>query len=227
MPPLLLISPLGQHPFVLLFHNFVIAQHLLVSMNNMSALEEALDILPLSICVDEWAVKEAVMTQLAQELSTLLRQSASAFNVSEDVMKQALASALIATQHKVISNPPSFVKIAKKYQRRTSTSALSGSVSGMSNDITHVAGTGNRAESPEITSSNVSAPGSMSTGSLGVADFMDPEVLKTAKVWRFQKLSKAELVGLLEHYTQLPAPASTTKSHMIKLLMDHACRSAQ
>lgn len=57
---------------MLLFHNFVIAQHLLVSMNNMSALEEALDILPLSICVDEWAVKEAVMTQLAQELSTLL-----------------------------------------------------------------------------------------------------------------------------------------------------------
>ena len=60
-------------------------------------------------------------------------------------------------------------------------------------------------------------------GSLGVADFMDPEVLKTAKVWRFQKLSKAELVGLLEHHTQLPAPA--TKSHVIKLLMDHAAGS--
>ncbi len=40
-------------------------------------------------------------------------------------MKQALASALIATQHKVISNPPSFVRIAKKYQRRSSTPALS------------------------------------------------------------------------------------------------------
>lgn len=225
MSPLLLLSPLAQHPLVFHYHLFsvVIAQHMLVSMNNMSALEEALDILPFTISVDERAVKEAVIPQLAQEVCTVLQQSASgsAFNVPEDLMKQALASALIATQHKVISNPPSFVKIAKKYQRRAST------VSSMSNDISNDAGTRNRAESPEITSSNVSAPGSMSTGSLGVADFMDPEVLKTAKVWRFQKLSKAELVGLLEHHSQVPAPASATKSHMIKLLMGHAARNTQ
>ena len=40
----------------------------LVKMNNMSALEEALDILPFTISVDERGVKEAVITQLAQEL---------------------------------------------------------------------------------------------------------------------------------------------------------------
>jgi hypothetical protein len=211
--------------------SFAIAQHLLVSMNNMSALEEALDILPLSISVDERAVKEAVITQLAQELCTVLRQSASgsAFNVSEDIMKQALASALIATQHKVISNPPSFVKIAKKYQRRASTPALSNlsTVSRLSNGVSDDPSMHKRAGTPEISSSNVSDPGSTmsAAGSLGVADFMNPEVLKTAKVWRFQKLSKAELVGLLEHHTQVPAPSSATKSHMIKLLMNHAARS--
>ncbi len=84
-------------------------------MNNMSALEEALDILPFTILVDERAVKEAVITQLAQELCLGLRQTvpSSAFGVSEDIMKQAIASPLIVTQQKVISNPPSFVKIAK------------------------------------------------------------------------------------------------------------------
>ncbi len=142
-------------------------------------------------------------------------------------MKQALASALIATQHKVISNPPSFVKTAKKYQRRASTPALSNlsTVSSLSNGVFADVGMHNRAGTPEISSSNVSDPGSTmsAAGSLGVADFMNPEVLKTAKVWRFQKLSKAELVGLLEHHTQLPAPA--TKSHVIKLLMDHAAGS--
>ena len=204
----------------------------LVKMNTMSALEEALDILPFTISVDERGVKEAVITQLAQELCIVLRQTASgsAFAVSEDIMKQALASALIATQHKVITNPPTFVKITKKYQRRSGTPALSShsNISSMSNGASADAGTRNRAESPEISSSNVSAPGStMSTGSLGVADFMNPEVLKTAKVWRFQKLSKAELFGLLEHHTQVPAPASATKSHMIKLLMDHAARNIQ
>jgi len=83
----------------------------LLAMNNMSALEEALDILPLSVSVDERAVKEPVITQVAQELCLGLRQSlpSSAFSVGEDIMKQALA-ALIVTQQKVISNPPSFVK---------------------------------------------------------------------------------------------------------------------
>ena len=212
--------------------NFAAPQHSLVIMNNMSALEEALDILPFSISVDERAVKEAVITHLAQELCTILRQSASgsAFNVSEDTMKQALASALIATQHKIITNPPSFVKITKKYQRRSSAPALSNlsNASSMSNGVSNDAGMRNRAGSPEISSSNVSAPGStVSAGSLGLADFMDPEVLKTAKLWRFQKLSKAELMGLVEHHTQVPVPASATKAHVIKILMDHAASNVQ
>ena len=40
-------------------------------------------------------------------------------------MKQALATGLIITQQKVIANPPTFVKITKKYQRRVNTPALS------------------------------------------------------------------------------------------------------
>ena len=171
-------------------------------------------------------------TQLAQEVCIVLRQSASgsAFNVSEDIMKQALASALIATQHKVISNPPSFVRIAKKYQRRSSTPASSSlsDVSSMSKGESNDAGTRNRAGSPDISSSSVSAPGSaLSGGSLGVADFMNPEVLKTAKLWRFQKLSKAELAGLIEHHTQVQVPSSAKKSHLIKILMNHAASNVQ
>jgi len=90
-----------------------LAQSSVHVMNNMSALEEALDILPFT--VDSKAVKEAVINQVAQELCTNLRQRESSFNVTEDAMKQALASALIETQRKVVSNPPAFVSIFKKY----------------------------------------------------------------------------------------------------------------
>ncbi len=110
--------------------------------------------------------------------------------MTDEAMKQALAGALIVTQQRVIANPPTFVKIAKKYQRRASTPALS-NVSSMSNGG---AGQPSRAESPEVTSSNISAgPGSsMSAGSLGVADFMNPEVLTTAKLWRFQNAQSSQ-----------------------------------
>ncbi len=37
-------------------------------MDNMSALDQALDILPFCVKVDDRAVKEAVITQLAHEL---------------------------------------------------------------------------------------------------------------------------------------------------------------
>ncbi|KAL0047904.1 hypothetical protein WJX82_002910 [Trebouxia sp. C0006] len=48
-----------------------------------------------------------------------------------------------------------------------------------------------RAGSPEVSSSNQSgASASGSAGSLGVQDFMNPDILKTAKLWRFQKLSR-------------------------------------
>lgn len=50
-----------------------------------------------------------------------------------------------------------------------------------------------RAGSPEVSSSNLSGPAtSSSAGSLGVQDFMNPEILKTAKLWRFQKLSREQ-----------------------------------
>ncbi len=180
-------------------------------MNNMLALDEALDILPFTVSVDDRAVKEAVIDQVAKELCSSLRQqaSSSSFDVTDEAMKQALAGALIVTQQRVIANPPTFVKMAKKYQRRASTPALS-NVSSMSNGG---AGRPSRAESPEVSSSNISAgPGSsMSAGSLGMADFMNPEVLTTAKLWRFQKLSKAELGGLVEHYTQVLLPTRPQK----------------
>ncbi len=83
--------------------------------------------------VNDKAVKEAVIDQVAKELCSGLRLSSSSFIVSEESMKQALASALIVTQQKVISNPPTFVKIAKKYQRRASTPAMS-NISSMPND---------------------------------------------------------------------------------------------
>lgn len=92
----------------------------------MSALEQASDILPIKVTVDDQAVKEAVIIQVAQEVCLYLHQHfpKSTFDVSEDCMKQALASGLISTQQKVIANPPTFVKITKKYQRHASTPAL-------------------------------------------------------------------------------------------------------
>ncbi len=90
------------------------------------------------------------------------------------------------------------------------------------------AGPPSRAGSPEVSSSNISGPGSsMSGGSIGVADFMNSEVLKTAKLWRFQKLSKAELGGLVEHYTQVTPSSSSTKGQLIKSLMEYAANGMQ
>ncbi|DBB02202.1 TPA: hypothetical protein ACH3X3_011232 [Trebouxia sp. C0006] len=193
----------------------------------MSALDEALDILPYTVTVDGKAVKEAVIDQVAKELCSSLRQQASgsSFDVIDEAMKQALAGALILTQQRVIANPPTFVKIAKKYQRRVSTPALS-NVSSVSNGG---ADRPSRAESPEVSSSNILAgPGSsMSAGSLGMADFMNPEVLTTAKLWRFQKLSKAELGGLVEHYIQVTPSNTSTKGQLIKSLMEYAANGMQ
>ena len=56
----------------------------------------------------------------------------------------------------------------------------------------------------------------------GVQDFMNPDILKTAKLWRFQKLSRGELVGLVQHYTQVTPPVTATKAQLIKSLMDVA-----
>ena len=82
----------------------------------MSALDEALDILPFTVIVksNSKAVKEAVIDQVAKELCSSLHQqvSGSSFDLTDETMKQAVARALIVTQLKVIANPPTFVKIA-------------------------------------------------------------------------------------------------------------------
>ncbi|DBB10880.1 TPA: hypothetical protein ACH3X3_007348 [Trebouxia sp. C0006] len=58
-----------------------------------------------------------------------------------------------------------------------------------------------RAASPEVSSSNLSGAGaSSSPGSLGVQDFMNPEALKAAKQWRFQKLSKGQHLSQQGHH---------------------------
>ena len=191
------------------------------TMENMSALEQALDILPITVTIDDKAVKEAVIVQLAEKVCLHLCQQfpTTSFDIAEDSMKQALATGLIITQQKVIANPPTFVKITKKYQRRASTPALSNN----SNLTNSAHGASGRAGSPEASSSNLSGPAaSSSAGSLGVQDFMTPEILKTAKLWRFQKLSRGELVDLVQHYTQVTPSATATKGQLIKSLMDAA-----
>ena len=185
-------------------------------MDSMSDLEQALNILPITVSVDDRAVKEAVISQLAKEVCLQLHQqfSNTSFDVDESSMKQALATGLIITQQKVIANPPTFVKITKKYQRK-STPALSNS-SSLPNSVSGAPG---RAGSPKVSSSSGPAASS-SAGSLGVQDFMNPGILKTAKLWRFQKLSKGELVGLVQHYTHVTPSETATKGQLIKSLMD-------
>ena len=187
-------------------------------MDSMSDLEQALNILPITVSVDDRAVKEAVISQLAKEVCRQLHQqfSTTSFDVDESSMKQALATGLIITQQKVIANPPTFVKITKKYQRK-STPALSNS----SSPPNSVSGAPGRAVSPEVSSGSGPAASS-SAGSLGVQDFMNPSILKTAKLWRFQKLGKGELVGLVQHYTYVTPSDTATKGQLIKSLMDVA-----
>ncbi len=187
-------------------------------MDSMSDLEQALKVLPITVSVDDRAVKEAVISQLAKEVCLQLHQqfSTTSFDVDESSMKQALATGLIITQQKIIANPPTFVKITKKYQRK-STPALSNS-SSLPNSVSGASG---RAGSPEVSSS--SGPvASSSAGSLGVQDFINPSILKTAKLWRFQKLSKGELMGLVQHYTHVTPSDTATKGQLIKSLMDAA-----
>jgi len=51
---------------------------------------------------------------------------------------------------------------------------------------------------------------------------MNPNILKTAKLWRFQKLSKGELAGLVQHYTAVTPSDTATKGQFIESLMDAA-----
>ena len=75
----------------------------------------------------------------------------------------------------------------------------------------------------EASSSNLSgAAASSSAGSLGVQDFMNSDILKTAKLWRYQKLSRGKLVGLVQHYTQVIPSVTATKGQLIKSLMNAA-----
>ena len=147
-------------------------------MDNRSDLEQALNILPITVSVDDRAVKEAVISQLAKEVCLQLDQqfSTTSIDVDEGSMKQALATGLIITQQKVIANQPTFLKITKKYQRK-STPALSNS-SSLPNSVSGAL------SCPEVSSSS-GAAASSSAGSLGVQDFMNPDILKIAKLWRF------------------------------------------
>lgn len=150
-------------------------------MDNMSVLHQALDILPFRVSVDEIAVKQAVIDHLAKEICVAVKLKApqSKFDVSDEVMKTCLATALVNTQQQVIANPPTFVSIQRKYTKRASTPALS-NASNLSTGLPN--GAGGRAASPEVSSSNLSDPAStVSQGSLGVADFMDLGVLRRAK----------------------------------------------
>jgi len=195
-------------------------------MENMSVLRQALDILPFRVSVDEIAVKQAVIDHLAKEvcIAVRLKVPQSKFDVSEEVMKTCLATALVNTQQQVIANPPTFVSIQRKYTKRASTPALS-NASSLSTGLPN--GAGGRAASPEVSSSNLSVPAStLSQGSLGVADFMDLGVLRTKK-WRFDKLSKAELAGLINHHMKQDAPQSATKGHLVKTLMDFAASDTE
>ena len=197
------------------------------SMDNMSVLRKALDILPFRVSVDEVAVKQAVIDHLAKEVCVAVRLQVpqSNFDVSDEVMQTCLATALVNTQQQVIANPPTFVSIQRKYTKRASTPALS-KASSLSTGLPN--GAGGRAASPEVSSSNLSDPASaLSTGSLGVADFMDLDVLKRAKKWRLDKLSKAELAGLIDHHMKQDAPQSATKGHLVKTLMEFAANDAE
>ena len=121
----------------------------------MSALEQALNLLPIMniVAVDDKAVKEAVINQLAEEICLHLPHQCptSSFDVTEDSMKQAVATGLLITQQKVIANPPMFVKITKKYQRRASTPTVS-NTSSLPNSVSAAAGRNGRPESAALTS---------------------------------------------------------------------------
>ncbi|DBA73823.1 TPA: hypothetical protein ACH3X2_009611 [Trebouxia sp. C0005] len=196
-------------------------------MDNMSVLHQALDILPFRVSVDEIAVKQAVIDHLAKQtcIAVKLKAPQSKFDVSDEVMKTCLATALVNTQQQVIANPPTFVSIQRKYTKRASTPALS-NASSLSTGLPNVAG--GRAATPEVSSSNMSVPTTtVSQGSLGVADFMDLGVLRRAKRWRFDKLSKAELAGLINHHMKQDAPQSATKGYLVKALMDFAASNTE
>ncbi len=55
-----------------------------------------------------------------------------------------------------------------------------------------------------------------------LACLRSPAMLRRAKKWRFDKLSKAELAGLINHHMKQDAPQSATKGYLVKTLMDFA-----
>ncbi|DBA86715.1 TPA: hypothetical protein ACH3X1_005163 [Trebouxia sp. C0004] len=164
-------------------------------MDNMSVLRQALDILLFRVSVDEVAVKQAVIDHLAKEVCVAVRLQVpqAKFDVSDEVMQTYLATALANTQQQVIANPPTFVSIQRKYTKRASTPALS-NASSLSTGLPN--GAGGRAASPEVSSSNLSDPAStLSTGSLGVADFMDLGVLREPRNGALTSFQKQSWLG--------------------------------
>ncbi len=51
---------------------------------------------------------------------------------------------------------------------------------------------------------------------------MNPSILKTAKLWRFQKLSIGELVSFVQHYTHVTPSDTASIGQLINSLMDAA-----
>ena len=184
----------------------------------MSDLEQALNILPIN-CICWWQGSQGSCHQPAGKGGMFATASTVLYHLIWCWWEQhetGSSNRSDQIQQKVIANPPTFVKITKKYQRK-STPALSNSSSLPNN----VSGAPSRAGSPEVSSSSGPAASS-SAGSLGVQEFMNPSILKTAKLWRIQKLSKGELVGLVQHYTHVTPSDTATKGQLIKSLMDAA-----
>ena len=182
-----------------------------------------------------------MIDHLAKEvcIAVKLKSPQSKFDVSDEVTKTCLATALVEFIEKVkangnkdvtlymypgeghgfqvIGNPPTFVSIQWKYTKRASTPAVS-NASNLSTGLPN--GAGGSFASPEVSSGNLSvASSTLSHSRLAIADFMDLGVLRRAKKRRFNKLSKAELAGLINHHMKRDAPQSATKGFLVKTLM--------
>ncbi len=89
-------------------------------------------------------------------------------------------------------------------------------------------GSGRQSQTPEVSSSNLSEPASSrSQGSIGLADFMSLDVLRGAKKWRLDRLSKAEVAGLITHHMKISPPEPSSKAQLVSMLMEFAASDAE
>jgi len=89
-------------------------------------------------------------------------------------------------------------------------------------------GAGRRSQTPEVSSSNLSEPASfLSQGSIGLADCMSLDVLRGAKKWRLDRLSKAEVAGLITHHMKISPPEPSSKAQLVSMLLEFAASDAE